>query len=126
VQVWRQEHRHLAAGIFDYRRQAVLIPEIKKHWEAHSYRNARFLMLDNGSGDTNRNFEDLCASCRLLPVFLLSHSSNQTEVLGLSISGLMKCLITQANRVGRVKLGSFHIAHTACSLMSGPTQSTSF
>jgi hypothetical protein len=80
-------------------------------------------MLDNWSAHTTQNCDDLYSAHGVLPIFLPPHSSNQTQVLDLSLFDVSKPLIVSVNRLDIANIQSFHITQVVCSFLSAANPS---
>jgi hypothetical protein len=109
--------------IFEDWFRTFLIPELEKLREAYSYTGPVFLMLDNCSAHITQNCNDLYSAHGVLPIFLPPYSSNQTQVLNLSLFGVTRRLIVRVNRLDIANIQNFHMAQVACSLMSAANPS---
>jgi hypothetical protein len=118
VKLYSQENGYVETSIFNDWFKNIFVPEIERRRDVYSYNSLIYLMLDNCSPHTNDDFNTLCSEFGVIPVFLPPHSSNQTQVLDLSIFGLTKRLIAHINRVEDTNIQSDHIAKVVCSFMS--------
>jgi hypothetical protein len=106
VEFYSQENGYVATLIFADWMQRIFIPELMKRRGAYSYHGPAFLILDNCSVHTKADFTDLCSVNGIVPVFLPPHSSNQTQVLSLSIFGITKRLIGRVSRIDAANIQS--------------------
>jgi hypothetical protein len=118
VELYSQGTGYVEIPIFDDWMRSIFIPELAMRRQTDSYNGPTFLMLDNCSTHTTSDFRDLWADHHIVPIFLLPHSSNQTEVFDLSVFGLTKLLVARVNRIEETNVQSFHSAQVVCSFLS--------
>jgi hypothetical protein len=118
VERYSQDNGYVATPIFDDWVRTIFIPELMRRREAYCSAEPAFLILDNCSAHTTGDFRDLASDHHIIPIFLPPHSSNQTQVLDLSVFGITKRLIARVNRIQDANIQGFHIAQVVCSFMS--------
>jgi hypothetical protein len=93
-------------SLFDEWVASTIVPELKRRRKKWGYSGPAFLMLDHCTAHETSQFAQLCEANRIQSIFLPPHSSNQLQVLDLSIFGLTKQVITRVNHMEGVNIQS--------------------
>lgn len=76
--------------IFNDWADEILFPELEKRRETYNYNGGAVVILDGCSCHCNDYFLDECIYRKIFPIFLVPHSSDQTQMLDLGIFGIQK------------------------------------
>jgi hypothetical protein len=110
VEIFQQCKGYIDRPFFDEWVAATFVLELERRRQQWQYSGPAVLMLDNCTAHQTPQFAEICESNQILPIFLPPHSSNQLQVLDLSVFGVTKRIITRINCLEAVNVQSKHIS----------------
>jgi hypothetical protein len=119
--VYSQPKGFITTEISDAWFEETFLPELRARRVSRAYDGQAVLILDGCTAHSSPNVERLCAANNVILFPLPLHSSNQLQVLDVSLFGVMKRAIARINRMEAVNLQSRHIAQVVCGFLSART-----
>jgi hypothetical protein len=111
IDIYDQPKAYIDRDIFITWLSDTFVPEVAVRREKYNYSGPVFLIMDNCTSHSGDDFEEMCTENGIIPILIPPHSSNQLQMLDLSIFGVTKRYIARANRLEKVNIQTNHI-HT--------------
>jgi hypothetical protein len=109
VEIYDQQKAYIDRDIFtDWFKDTFLV-EVAARRQKYNYHGPAFLIMDNCTAHSGEAFDEMCAEHMIKPIFIPPHSSNQLQMLDLSIFGVTKRHIARVNKLERVNIQTNHI-----------------
>jgi hypothetical protein len=118
IEIYDQEHAFINMTIFEDWFKDTFVPEVARRRQIFDYSGPAFLIMDNCTTHAGEQYEALAAANKIEPIWLPAHSSNQLQMLDLSIFGITKRKIARVNRLEQVNVQTEHIVQVVNSFMS--------
>jgi hypothetical protein len=109
VEIYDQPNAYIDRDIFIDWFRDTFIPEIQARRVKHNYDGPAFLVMDNCTAHEGEEFRQMCQESNIIAIFLPPHSSNQLQMLDLSIFGVTKRMIARVNKLEKVNVQTTHI-----------------
>jgi hypothetical protein len=116
VDVYHQKKGYIDKDIFFTWMTDTFVPELERRRMQFGYGPACPIM-DNCTSHTGEDIDAICQAHRINIIWLPPHSSNQLQMLDLSVFGITKRFIARANRMDPVYIQIEHIAKVVNSFM---------
>jgi transposase len=121
VEIKYQTKGFVDRDIVEYWFSSIFLPEIRQNQKTFNYNGKTILILDNCTCHNSDYIDDICFENNIELVFLPPHSSNQLQVLDVSLFGLLKRRIENINSKVDINIQSKHIAQIYSALQSSFT-----
>jgi hypothetical protein len=118
VEIYHQDKSFVDREIFQDWLKDTFVPEVRARRDRMEYAGPAYLILDNCSAHTGEEFEALCRSEGIHPIFIPPHSSHLVQPLDLSLFGLLKKRIAKINNAARCNVQTDHIVRIITALQS--------
>jgi hypothetical protein len=118
LEIYSQPKAFIDGGIFEDWFRDTFIVELQRRRAAFSYYGWAALIMDNCSAHRGDLFEQLCRTNQVKILWLPPHSSNQLQMLDLSVFGITKRLIIRINKLEAVNVQTDHIVRVVNGFMS--------
>jgi hypothetical protein len=118
VTIRSQPHGFVESRLFLSWLETTSLPELILRRITYNYHGPPVLFLDNCSAHTGDKFRELCEANRIILCFFPPHSSNQLQPLDLCLFGVLKRLLSSANKLDAVNIQTKHIASVVCAFLA--------
>jgi hypothetical protein len=108
VEIYDQQKAYIYRDIFTDWLKNTFLPEVATRREKYGYQSPAFLIMDNCTAPSGEG-DEMCAEHMVTPIFIALHSSNQLQMLDLSIFGVVERRIARVNKLEQVNIQTNHI-----------------
>jgi hypothetical protein len=109
VEIHDRRKAYIDRDIFTDRFRDTFMPEVAARREKCNCQGPAFLSMENCTAHSGEAFDEMCAEHIVTPIYIPRHSSNQLQMLSLSIFAVTKQHIAGFNKLEQVNTETNHV-----------------